>query len=177
MWDKKEILQVGKSCVFYFYYLWNDNIARYINLNKVRKYIPTNQDIGIQSKELIAKWKTVAAKAAKAETNTFTATTKNMTKVQSNTIQIKQSNGSSKKNIKLEIVQLRDSNQSSTNNDNQDKDKDNDNYDDITNGLINFITQQPISLQAYSASTWNNFPVLQNNQYHTGRERQVSTIF
>ena len=47
---------------------------------------------------------------------------------------------------------------------------------DPTNGRINFITAQPISLQGYATASWANFPVIQandnSNNIAIGRARQ-----
>jgi hypothetical protein len=43
---------------------------------------------------------------------------------------------------------------------------------DTTGGMINFVTAQPIELQAYSASSWVNFPVIQAQQGKDGRGEQ-----
>jgi hypothetical protein len=43
---------------------------------------------------------------------------------------------------------------------------------DTTGGMINFVTAQPIELQAYSSSTWVNFPVIQAQQGKDGRGEQ-----
>jgi hypothetical protein len=43
---------------------------------------------------------------------------------------------------------------------------------DTTGGMINFVTAQPIELQAYSTSTWASFPVIQEQQGKDGRGEQ-----
>lgn len=43
---------------------------------------------------------------------------------------------------------------------------------DTTGGAIDFLTQQPIELQAYQAASWASFPVLQAQQEKDGRGDQ-----
>jgi hypothetical protein len=43
---------------------------------------------------------------------------------------------------------------------------------DTTGGMIDFVTAQPIELQAYSTSTWASFPVIQEQQGKDGRGEQ-----
>jgi hypothetical protein len=44
--------------------------------------------------------------------------------------------------------------------------------DDTSGGLVDFVTAQPVALQAYSSSSWVNFPVLQAMQQRDGRGEQ-----
>jgi hypothetical protein len=44
--------------------------------------------------------------------------------------------------------------------------------DDTSGGRVNFVTAQPIALQAYAASSWANFPVIQAQKGHDGREEK-----
>jgi hypothetical protein len=43
---------------------------------------------------------------------------------------------------------------------------------DTTGGTIDFVTAQPIELQAYQTSTWASFPVIQVQQGKDGRGGQ-----
>ena len=44
--------------------------------------------------------------------------------------------------------------------------------EDTSNGLIDFVTTQPLLLQGYSPATWANFPVQQSMAGNDGREQQ-----
>jgi hypothetical protein len=44
---------------------------------------------------------------------------------------------------------------------------------DTTNGMVNFVTAQPIKLEAFNVATWASFPVIQAMQGKDGRGGQV----
>jgi hypothetical protein len=44
--------------------------------------------------------------------------------------------------------------------------------DDTSGGRVDFVTAQPIALQAYAASSWANFPVIQAQKGRDGRGEQ-----
>ena len=47
--------------------------------------------------------------------------------------------------------------------------------EDTSGGRVDFVTAQPIALQAYSAASWANFPVIQAQQH--GRDGRVEQYF
>ena len=44
--------------------------------------------------------------------------------------------------------------------------------EDTSGGLVDFVTAQPVDLQAYSSSSWVNFPVIQSIEEEDGRGEQ-----